>query len=46
MMAEFQVISNRLFYNNPNVKWFRTIVVMDRVKTTLHVPLTDAEASN
>ena len=38
-MAEYEAISGRLFYNNPNVKWFRTIVVMDRVKTTLDSPI-------
>ncbi len=38
-MAEYDAISGRLFYNNPNVKWFRTIVVMDRVKATLETPL-------
>lgn len=45
-MAEFQLIANKIFYNNPNVKWFRTIVVMDRVKTTLHVPLIDSQIIN
>ncbi|GLO61103.1 AsnC family transcriptional regulator [Vibrio sp. MACH09] len=34
-MAEYDTISTRLF-NNPNVTWFRTMVVMDRVKTSLH----------
>lgn len=38
-MGEFQKLAQRLFHDNPNVKWFRTIVVLDRVKTTLHVPL-------
>ena len=38
-MAEYEAISGRLFYNNPNVKWFRTIVVMDRVKATLDTPI-------
>ena len=37
-MAEYDAISGRLFYNNPNVKWFRTIVAMDRVKATLETP--------
>jgi DNA-binding Lrp family transcriptional regulator len=36
-MAAFQEIAQHLFYNNSNVKWFRTIVVMDRVKSTLDV---------
>ena len=38
-MAEYEAISGRLFYNNPNVKWFRTIVVMDRIKASLDTPL-------
>ncbi|WP_116474729.1 Lrp/AsnC family transcriptional regulator [Zobellella maritima] len=38
-MSEYEAISNRLFYNNENVKWFRTIVVIDRVKTTMDTPL-------
>ena len=39
-MSEFQALTQRLFHDNPNVKWFRTIVVLERVKSTLHVPLT------
>ncbi|WED26545.1 Lrp/AsnC family transcriptional regulator [Vibrio sp. DW001] len=35
-MAEYENISKELFYNNKNVKWFRTIIAMDRVKATLH----------
>ncbi|OIN12315.1 Lrp/AsnC family transcriptional regulator [Oceanisphaera psychrotolerans] len=38
-MAEYEAISSRLFYNNENVKWFRTIVVIDRVKATMDTPL-------
>jgi len=38
-MTVFQGIAQRLFHDNPNVKWFRTIVVLERVKTTLQVPL-------
>ncbi|HAS64276.1 MAG TPA: AsnC family transcriptional regulator [Vibrio sp.] len=38
-MAEYEAISSRLFYNNENVKWFRTIVVIDRVKATMETPL-------
>ena len=39
-MSEFQALTQRLFHDNPNVKWFRTIVVLERVNSTLHVPLT------
>lgn len=38
-MTVFQTLAQRLFHDNPNVKWFRTIVVLERVKATLHVPL-------
>ncbi|PSS58827.1 Lrp/AsnC family transcriptional regulator [Pseudomonas sp. BBP2017] len=38
-MSEFQALAQRLFHDNPNVKWFRTIVVLERVKSTLHVPI-------
>lgn len=27
-----------LFHNNSNAEWFKTIVVLDRVKVTLEVP--------
>ncbi len=36
-MERFQVICDELFHDNPNVKWFRTMVVLDRVKATLDV---------
>lgn len=39
-MEEFQQIAQRLFYDDADVKWFRTIVVMDRVKVGLTVPIT------
>lgn len=45
-MDEFQSIARRLFYGNSNVKWFRTIVVMDRVKSTLHVPVLSEDSSS
>ena len=38
-MGVYKTISDRLFHNNPNVKWFRTIVALDRVKASLQVPL-------
>lgn len=38
-MSEFQALTQRLFHDNPNVKWFRTIVVLERVKSTLQVPI-------
>ncbi|WP_442113651.1 Lrp/AsnC family transcriptional regulator [Pseudomonas sp. NUPR-001] len=38
-MSEFQALTQRLFHDNPNVKWFRTIVVLERVKSTLQVAI-------
>ena len=42
-MSEFQLFCQRLLYSNPSIKWFRTIVVLERVKTTLHVPLSNSD---
>ncbi|WNL42284.1 Lrp/AsnC ligand binding domain-containing protein [Halomonas sp. PAMB 3264] len=33
-MRRFQAICDALFHKNPNVKWFRTLVALDRVKTS------------
>lgn len=38
-MSQYQALTQRLFHDNPNVKWFRTIVVLERVKSTLQVPV-------
>ncbi|KAA0969455.1 Lrp/AsnC family transcriptional regulator [Aureimonas fodinaquatilis] len=38
-MAEYEVLTRRLFFENPNVKRFRTLVCMDRIKAGLTVPL-------
>jgi DNA-binding Lrp family transcriptional regulator len=38
-MEEFQLLANGMLHDNPQVKWFRTMVVMDSVKSTLQVPL-------
>lgn len=37
-MAEYERLTQRLFFNQGNVKRFRTFVAMDRVKATLAVP--------
>ena len=42
-MSEYEALTRRLFFQNHNVKRFRTLVVMDRVKTGLAVPLHDAQ---
>lgn len=36
-MQRFQELCDLMFHNNANVKWFRTIVALDRVKATLDV---------
>ncbi|HQS07928.1 MAG TPA: Lrp/AsnC family transcriptional regulator [Xanthobacteraceae bacterium] len=38
-MADYEDLTRRLFFENSNIKRFRTLVVMDRVKTGLTVPL-------
>ena len=44
-MRDYEVFTQRFFFNNPNILRFHTLVVMDRVKVGLSVPLTlDSEA--
>lgn len=38
-MKEYEELTKRLFFANPNIKRFRTAVTMDRVKATLTVPV-------
>ena len=38
-MAGFEALTHRLFFDNTNVRKFRTSVVMDRVKVGLSVPV-------
>ena len=38
-MADYETLTRRLFFDGGNVKRFRTLVVMDRVKVGLGVPL-------
>lgn len=38
-MKEYEALTRRLFFNSHNVKRFRTLVVMDRVKVGLQVPV-------
>lgn len=37
-MNRFQELCDELFHNNPNVEWFKTTVVLDRVKVSLDIP--------
>ena len=39
-MNDFEKLTNRLFFDDANVKRFRTSVVMNRTKISLSVPLT------
>lgn len=38
-MADFEALTHRLFFENANVRRFRTSVVMDRTKVGLSLPL-------
>jgi len=38
-MLEYEKLSHKLFHNNNQVKWFRSMIVMDRVKVGLQIPL-------
>lgn len=40
-MAAYEALTRRLFFDNPNVRRFRTFVAMDRVKAGLGVPVED-----
>jgi Lrp/AsnC family transcriptional regulator, leucine-responsive regulatory protein len=39
-MDDYQLLTQRLFFDDSNVKRFRTSVVMDRTKASMDVPLT------
>lgn len=38
-MADFEALTHRLFFENANIRRFRTSVVMDRTKVGLSLPL-------
>ena len=38
-MAHYEEFTQRFFFNNPNIRRFHTMVVMDRVKVGLFVPM-------
>ncbi|WP_262298363.1 Lrp/AsnC family transcriptional regulator [Microvirga sesbaniae] len=40
-MAAYEALTRRLFFGNNNVKRFRTLVAMDRIKVGLTVPVSD-----
>ncbi|MBN8953095.1 MULTISPECIES: Lrp/AsnC family transcriptional regulator [unclassified Rhizobium] len=39
-MSAYEEVARRLFYDNPNVTKFKSLVTMDRVKVGLSLPLT------
>lgn len=41
-MSHYESLTRRIFFGNDNIKRFRTLVVMDRVKVTLGVPISAA----
>ncbi|WP_436872558.1 Lrp/AsnC family transcriptional regulator [Acinetobacter haemolyticus] len=38
-MSHLQRICDKFFHNNENIQWFKTTVVLERVKATLNVPI-------
>ncbi|AZV23648.1 MAG: AsnC family transcriptional regulator [Mesorhizobium sp.] len=38
-MVEYEAFTRRFFYENPDIKGFSTMVVMDRTKVSLAVPI-------
>ena len=44
-MADFEELTHRLFFDDTNVKRFRTSVVMNRTKTGMTVPLGNSETN-
>lgn len=40
-MSEYEEIETKLFYNDKNIKWFKTTIVKNRVKATMGVYLQD-----
>ena len=44
-MADFEELTHRLFFDDTNVKRFRTSVVMNRTKTGMTVPLGTSETN-
>lgn len=43
-MRQYEEFTNRFFFKNPNVRRFHTLVVMDRVKVGLSVPISADES--
>jgi Lrp/AsnC family transcriptional regulator, leucine-responsive regulatory protein len=43
-MEDYEQFTRRFFYENPDIKGFKTLVVMDRVKAGLAVPIAETPA--
>jgi Lrp/AsnC family leucine-responsive transcriptional regulator len=44
-MQDYEEFTRRFFYENPDIKGFKTMVVMDRVKSSFVLPITVTEES-
>ncbi len=44
-MADYESFTREFFYNNPDIKGFKTAVAMDRIKTGFQVPTGDQKIS-
>ena len=42
-MQDYEALTKRLFFENHNVKHFKTLVVMDRVKASMRLVLPSRE---
>lgn len=38
-IEDYEQFTRQFFYNNSNIKWFKTMVIMDRVKTGFTIPI-------
>ncbi|MBD2837819.1 Lrp/AsnC family transcriptional regulator [Pseudomonas sp. JM0905a] len=41
-IEDYEQFTRQFFYNNSNIKWFKTMVVMDRVKAGFAIPIPGA----
>lgn len=40
-MEDYEQFTRRFFYENPNIKGFKTMVIVDRVKVGFAIPIED-----
>src|SRR5262249_16137824 len=45
-MEGYEQFTRRFFYENPDIKGFKTLVVMDRVKVGFTIPIEEPESSS